>query len=167
MKIIVDIDDVLADTVAALVREWGPAEDPTSESLQDFFPGVDYQLALQDPAFNLSIPPVEGSVEGVMRLVKVGHTILYLSARIPGLTDATLEWLNTWQFPGAQLHCVGREAKQAMLRTQPYDLLIDDQLRYLEIAEQRGIRVLAYAYPWNASWGGPRLTSWDALIAAI
>jgi hypothetical protein len=167
MKIVLDIDDVLSDTVASLERAWGPAVDPESESLQDFFPGADLPLLLQDPAFNLSIPPVDGSVEGVMQLVKFGHTILYLSARIPGLTDATLKWLNAWRFPSAQLHCVGREVKESMLRRRSYDLLIDDQLRYLEIAKQRGIRALAYAYPWNASWGGPRLASWVSLVAAI
>lgn len=167
MKIILDIDDVLADTVAALEQEWGPAVDPTSESIDDFFPSVDLSQHLHSPAFNLAIPPVEGAVEGARSILNANHEILYISARIPGLSNATQAWLQSWAFPDKPLHCVGREVKTMMLQSIQYDLLIDDQLKYLKIAEQRGLRALAYAYPWNAAWAGPRLATWDALVAAI
>ena len=146
MKIILDIDDVLADTVAALEQEWGPAVDPTSVTIDDFFPGVDLSQHLHSPAFNLAIPPIEGAVEGARRIFKAGHEILYVSARIPGLSKATQTWLQTWVFPDNPLHCVGREGKTMMMQSIQYDLLIDDQLKYLKIAEQRGLRAMAYAY---------------------
>ena len=79
----------------------------------------------------------------------------------------TLEWLKAQGFPDAPLHCVGRQAKQDMLDTLTYDLLIDDQLKYLTIAMRRGARALAYAYPWNATWTGHRFETWNALVAAI
>lgn len=163
MKIFLDIDDVLADTVKALERALGPAVDPTSEDIQDFFPDVDLALYLQEPAFNLSVPPIKGALEGAEMLLDCGHEIHYLSARVPSLFETTESWLQRWHFPKAPLHCVGRENKRVMLESEIYDLLIDDQLKYLNAAWDRSIRALAYAYPWNQIWQGPRFETWKAL----
>jgi hypothetical protein len=160
MKIFLDIDDVLADTVAALEQQFGPAVDPTSKTLDDFFPGKAYRRYLDDPDFNLMLPPVQGSVAGVAEIAAAGHSLEYLSARIPALTEPTLHWLSNQGYPQAPLQCVGRRAKQALLESMSYGLLIDDQLTYLEIASNRGILALAYAYPWNEAWVGKRLLSW-------
>jgi hypothetical protein len=167
MKIILDIDDVLADTVAALEKHLGPAVDPTSEWLDDFFPGMDFRRHLNDPDFNRTLPPVPGSIAGVLEIATTEHSFIYLSARIPDLSAPTQEWLNDNGYPSAPLLCVGRQAKQDMLDSLAYNLLIDDQLKYLDIASRRGIRALAYAYPWNASWEGARFDTWDALISSI
>jgi hypothetical protein len=167
MKIILDIDDVLADTVTALAQVLGPAADDKSEDLRDFFPGVNLAEYLQSPSFNLAIPPVDGAPEGVSRIVERSHEIFYLSARVPELTETTSIWLHNWGFPEAPIQCIGREAKKSVLGSSTYDLLIDDQLKYLKIAAQRGILALAYAYPWNESWQGRRFSSWSALLKAI
>ncbi len=167
MKIYLDVDDVLADTVKALEGVLGPAVDPTSEDIQDFFPGVDLTKYLQDPAFNRSVLPVEGALEGTTAIFKLGHEIHYLSARMPHLAEVTETWLQHWHFPGSPLHCVGREIKRTMLETETYDLLIDDQLKYLNAARDRGLHALAYAYPWNQTWEGSRLKTWKALADEI
>lgn len=163
MKIFLDIDDVLADTVKALEHALGPAIDPTSEHLQDFFPGVNLPRYLQDPAFNMSIPPVDGAVAGAMMIFEHGHAVQYLSARTPDLTDVTETWLRRWGFPESPTHCVGTENKRGMLALDNYDVLIDDQLKYLNEAGDRGIRALAFAYPWNQTWKGARFENWKGL----
>jgi hypothetical protein len=49
--------------------------------------------------------------------------------------------------------CLGREGKKSVLRSDHYDLLIDDMLRYLKIAKERGKRAIAFANPWDSNLG--------------
>lgn len=166
MRVILDIDDVLADTFGALEAHFGKAADASIEDLDVMFPGVDLSPALESIEFHLEIPLVEGAVAGVSRIVDAGHNAMYLSSRPHSMQEATDAWLRRWLFPDLQLRCIGRKSKQAVLRTDPYDLLIDDQLRYLTIARERGSRAIAMANPWNSSWSGESAESW-AQIAEV
>ena len=167
MRIIIDIDDVLADTLTVLEMVLGPARDKTTEDLQNFFPDTDLSKILLDEAFNLDIPPVPGASTGVAILREQGHNIEYLSARSPTLAEVTQMWLDDYGFPPAIVKCEGRENKKQILNVEEYDLLVDDQLRYLNIAHTRGIQSIAFAYPWNQSWGGTRVSTWPDIIASI
>ena len=167
MKIILDIDDTLAKTFAELERREGPADTYEAEDLRVMFPGIQLERYLGSIEFHRSIPPVEGAAKGVNWLLDLGHEAIYVSARPESMQAATQDWFEEWGFPTLPLYCLGREAKLQMLAEKPYDLLIDDQLRYLRAAEARGRRTLAVDYPWNASWDGPRIMNWGEIIGAI
>lgn len=160
MNIVLDVDDVLAGTVGALEDHFGPAADLSVEDLTVMFPGADLETVLDDAAFHLGIPQVHGAREGVQRLLDHGHEISLATSRPAGLREATLAWLRTGGFPELRLHCDGRESKLKILGSWTYDLLIDDQVRYLSVARERQHETIAFTYPWNAAWRGHKVESW-------
>ncbi len=167
MRIVVDVDDVLADTFGAFEDRFGQAADASAENLDTMFPGADVRSVFDDIEFHTEIPPIDGAAAGVDWLIESGHQATYLSSRSPMVEETTRLWLRRWGFPDLPLRCLGRDSKMSSLRSDPYDLLIDDQLRYLTIAKERGIRAIAFANPWNSTWSADRVDGWDELRAVI
>ncbi len=163
MNILIDFDDVLSDTFAELERREGPATDFSTEDLRVMLPGIDLDKYFRNSGFHLEIPPVRGAAEGVSWIFDQGHEIRYASARAPEVEEVSREWLEKWGYPIVPLHCLGREGKKELLRSDSYDLLIDDQMRYLKIAHERGKRAIAMDQRWNTSWEGDRIASWNDL----
>ncbi len=160
MKILVDFDDVLSDTFAELERREGPATDFSVEDLRVMLPGIDLDKYFRNSGFHMEIPPVPGAAEGVSWIVELGHDVRYASARLPEVEEVSREWLEQWGFPILPLQCLSREGKKELLRSDPYDLLIDDQMRYLNIAHEQGKRAIAMQRRWNTGWAGDRIASW-------
>lgn len=161
MKIIIDIDDVLAETFGGIENRFGKAVDPSLENLSEMFPGADVNSIIESVDFYMEIPPIEGAVPGVNWLLEKGHEASYLSSRPTSVEEATREWLKIHNFPNLPMQCLGREAKKEALRSSDYDLLIDDQMRYLNAAREQGKIVVAMANPWNSSWDGIRVDGWN------
>ena len=160
MDILIDFDDVLSDTFAELERREGPATDFSVEDLRVMFPGIDLDQYFRNSGFHLEIPTVPGAAKGVFWIVDQGHEVRYASARPPEVDEVSREWLEKWGFPILPLQCLSREGKKELLRSDPYELLIDDQMRYLKIARKRGKRAIAMDRRWNTSWDGDRIASW-------
>ena len=167
MKILVDFDDVLSDTFAELERREGPATDFSTEDLRVMFPGIDLRQYFENTGFHREIPPVPGAAEGVGWIVSGGHEVRYVSARPPAVEEVSLEWLKEWGFPLVPLHCLGRDGKKELLRNDPYELLIDDQMRYLNIAREHGRRAIAMDRRWNGIWDGDRIAKWGDIQSAL
>ena len=167
MKIFIDFDDVLSDTFAELERREGPATDFSSEDLRVMFPRIDLENYFDNLDFYRELPPVPGAAEGVAGLVASGHDVRYASARPPDIQEVSLEWLVAWGFPDVPLKCLGKEGKKELLRSDSYDLLIDDQMRYLSIAREQGKRAIAMDRRWNSSWDGDRISSWEDVRSAL
>jgi hypothetical protein len=163
MNILIDFDDVLSDTFAELERREGPATDFSTEDLRVMLPGIDLDKYFRNSGFHLEIPPVPGAAEGVSWIVEQGHEVRYASARPQDVEEVSREWLEMWGFPVVPLHCLGREGKKELLRSDPYELLIDDQMRYLRIAQEQGKRAIAMERRWNTGWDGDRMASWNDL----
>ncbi len=167
MKVLIDFDDVLADTFAELERREGPASDFSVEDLRIMFPGVDLRPYFEDPEFHSAIPPVPGAADGVRWIIKAGHDVRYASARPPSVHDVSAQWLEQWGFPLVPLHCLGRDGKIEFLGSDNYQLLLDDQMRYLSVARERGIKAIALDRRWNGSWTGERISSWKDIRSAF
>jgi len=167
MKILIDFDDVLSETFAELERLEGPAADFSADDLRVMFPGIDLEYYLENLDFYREMRPVPGAEEGVTGIVASGHEVKYASARSPDIEEVSREWLSEWGFPDLPLNCLGRDGKKKLLRTEQYDLLIDDQMRYLSIAREQGRRALALDRRWNASWDGDRIFSWEDIESAL
>ncbi len=167
MKIIVDVDDVLADTFGAIEDRFGKAADVTGEDLRLYFPSTDVKTIIHDVEFNMAIPPLVGAAEGVHWLLEAGHSARYLSSRPAALEAPTRDWLQRWQFPDIPLQCLGREGKIETLRSAQYDLLIDDMLSYLTVARERGKRAIAFTNPWNVGWNDLGVAGWHEIKDVI
>lgn len=167
MKVLVDFDDVLADTFAELERREGPASNFSTEDLRVMFPGRDLRHYFEDEEFHNAIPPVTGAAEGVDWIIASGHEVRYASARPPSVHDVSKAWLKEWGFPIVPLHCLGREGKIEFLGNDSYDLLIDDQVRYLSVARDRGLKAIALDRRWNGSWSGERIANWGDIRTAL
>lgn len=163
MKIFIDIDDVLAETFGAIENRFGKAADPSLEDLTVMFPGADVNSIIESVEFYMEIPPIKGAVLGVNWLLEKGHNASYLSSRPSSVEEATQEWLKIYNFPNLPMQCLGRDSKKEVLGSSDYDLLIDDQVRYLDAAQDNGRMVIAMANPWNSSWGGVRVEGWNGL----
>lgn len=163
MNILIDFDDVLSETFAELERREGPATDFSTEDLRVMLPGIDLDQYFTSHEFHLAIPPVPGAAEGVAWIVDQGHDVRYASARPPEVEDVSKEWLEKWGFPMLPLQCLSREGKKELLRSDSYDLLIDDQMRYLNLAHEQGKRAIAMQRRWNTGWAGDRIASWSEL----
>jgi 5'(3')-deoxyribonucleotidase len=163
MNILVDFDDVLSDTFTELERREGPASDFSVEDLRVMLPGIDLEQYFTSIEFHLAIPPVPGAAEGVAWIVDQGHDVRYASARRPEVQEVSRDWLEKWGFPLIPLHCLGREGKKELLRSDPYELLIDDQMRYLKLASEQGKRAIALERRWNTGWDGDRISSWSEI----
>ena len=164
MKIFIDIDDVLAETFSAIENRFGKAADPSLEDLTVMFPGADVNSIIEGVEFYMEIPPIEGAVLGVNWLLKKGYEASYLSSRPSSVEEATQEWLKIYNFPNIPMQCLGRDSKKEALKASDYDLLIDDQIRYLDVAQESGRMVIAMTNPWNNSWGGVKVEGWNGLI---
>jgi hypothetical protein len=167
MRVAVDFDDVLADTFLAFEKVFGQAPDPTVEDLSNMFPGADVELVIESAEFHLGIPPIGGAARGVLWLIENGYKAFYLSSRPPVMEGPSMAWLERWHFPRLPLKCVGRESKKEHLANEPYDILIDDQVGYLNIARRRGKRAIAFSNPWNQSWDGEMVDGWEDLIGIM
>jgi hypothetical protein len=164
MKILVDFDDVLSETFAELERlEGQSATDFSVEDLRVMLPGIDLDQYFKSYEFHIEIPPVLGAAEGVAWIVDQGHDVRYASARPKEVEEVSREWLEKWGFPIFPLHCLSREGKKELLRSDPYDLLIDDQMRYLRIAQEEGKRAIAMKRRWNTEWDGDIIAGWKDL----
>ena len=115
----------------------------------------------------MGVPPGSGSVAGVAWIIRLGHDRRYASARSPEVEDVSRKWLEKWSFPIVPLRCLSREGKKELLRSEPYDLLIDDQMRYLNIAHAHGKRSIAMERRWHTGWAGPRIAIWKEIQAVL
>ena len=154
---------MLSDTFAELERREGPATDFSVEDLRVMLPGIDLDQYLKSNEFHLAIPPVPGAAMGVAWIVDQGHDVRYASARPPEVGDVSQEWLEKWRFPLIPLHCLGRDGKRELLRSDPYELLIDDQMRNLKLVHEQGKRAIAMERRWNTGWEGDSIASWSDL----
>ena len=161
MRIFIDIDDVLAETFGVIENRFGKAVDPSAEDLATMFPGANINSIIESIEFYMEIPPIDGAVSGVNWLLEQGHEASYLSSRPASVEEATQEWLKIYNFPNIPMQCLGRDAKKEALRSGDYDLLIDDQMRYLNAAREQGKIVVAMANPWNNAWEGVRVDDWN------
>src|SRR3989338_551701 len=72
MIVLLDMDDVMADTSTYLLRALQDAYSPEALKL--------VQFVLYSSDFQLSIPPVPGSLESVAEIINRGHDVFFCSA---------------------------------------------------------------------------------------
>ncbi len=170
MRIGIDLDDVLAATVPALIdyhnRTFG-----TAYVLDDFFSyewwkvwGGTREQSIQKAftfftsAEGLKIPPIPLALDRVSHLAK-DHELLIITSRQQELTDITHKWIAThfphifqeiiitnhaqWSFGGTS------RTKCEVCIEKKCTVLIEDNLEYANECAEYDIQVFLLDYPWN------------------
>lgn len=107
------------------------------------------------------LPPAPGSVEGLKRLQKKGHTTHIITSRKGGEVN-TVKWIQEHKIPYDTLH-IGRDKTRVNV-----DVLVDDWERNWQEVTEAGGRVLLWDQPWNAHvLGAERVYNWNDVLEAV
>jgi len=187
MRIGIDIDEVLADSLSAIInyhndiygteltREqfrsyrfwetWGGTMDEAIQKIYDFH---------KTPYF-ANMLPVAGSQAGVQAL-KDKHDLYIVTSRQNDIIEATKQWVEQY-FPNTftDIHFANHYSQSGSPLTKKticdainVDLLIDDSREFAVECLQPDRKVLLYDCPWNQIDGLPegikRVYSWPEII---
>jgi uncharacterized HAD superfamily protein len=190
MKIGIDIDEVLADYLSALIRfhnesygtqltpgqfvtyrfweTWGGTKEEAIQKVYDFSGTSHYK----------NIVPILGAKDAIQTL-KDNHVLHVITGRPNDLAEGTREWVER-HFPGAfsGLHFANHFSKSGAPRTKSeicdslgIDLLIDDILDYALECVAPNRTVLLLDNPWNQRSFLPkgirRVDSWGEIMEII
>lgn len=167
MRIGIDLDDVLADSLPHYLRafnqRFGLQVDLADAAWRMFrrYPQIsrqeinDFFSELIEGGFFASRPLVPGAREAVKRLSDDGHYLVIVTGRAPQDEAITRNWLNqvglTRHFSGLVhqgIEPVGRYKSEAASELQ-LDLFIEDELAVAIAIANGNIPVLLYDQPWN------------------
>ena len=191
MKIGIDLDEVLFDTIAAMIifhnkiyktnlrKEdfrsyhfkdvWGGTQTEAVEKVSKFYP-TNYFKNLQ---------PILGAIEGIKKLVKLGELHIVTSRPEKLTLSQTMKSLNvhfSHQFTSVHFTNYYTEygelkAKADVCLEQGITILVDDSLNYAQECAEKGIKVLLLDKPYNQSSNLPknvtRVFSWKEIVQII
>lgn len=175
-----DLDGVVADYTEGLRRSIASTR---GESPDNYTTEIDWSLSkwglspeefsaahrkavIADQIF-LTMPPIEGAVEGVTRLVDHGVRIRIITKRFVvegdkarAATD-TAVWLDLHKIPYHELCFVSDKS------TCVADLYLDDAPHVITGLREAGLRVVAFEQPYNRDMGGERVRDWTEAVDVV
>jgi len=190
MKIGIDLDEILADSLSSLIeyhnftygtklkrdqflsygfwKTWGGTRDEAIQKVYDFY---------KTPYFK-NIQPIPGAKKAIS-LLKQNNDLLIVTSRQNDIIDATHEWVNK-HFPDtfADIYFANHYSQGGTQKTKSQicdetkiDLLIEDSIDYALECFSSKRKVFLLDCPWNQSSELPqnirRFSSWDKIIQAI
>lgn len=191
MHIGVDLDEVLADFISALIdfhnytygtsftkndfhsyefhEVWGGTREEAIQKVYDF----------HKTAYSENIQPVAGSIEGVESLKRNGYTLSIITSRQYDFIDLTKKWLRKY-FPDkfSSMYFTNSHSqngvtikKSEICSRLNVDKLIDDRADNANECAMSGTEVFLLDYPWNRNVNlSPKVTrvkSWQELLTFI
>lgn len=188
--IILDVDGVLADTMPALnafynkkfgtefrisdykfydlEKTWGGTKKRAVRIVDDFF---------RDSSFR-SIPPVEGSREGV-RFLERDYALIACTSRPHYVEEQTIDLLTSVHgkgifskiiHSGKYTSLASKLGKEEICVREDAGIIIEDCLEVAQNCAREGIEVFLLEYPWNQSNGVgdsdniKRFSNWNEII---
>ena len=188
MRIGVDIDDVLVETMPAYLHafeerfgravplaqaSWDPFErfpDIPSEARLAFFDG------LRRSRFMFTRPVLPDAPPAVRALVAAGHTLVIVSGRPQNHLDETEAMLERMGIRDCFAEIVHRDGetipdyKRRAAGALGLDVLVEDEFPAARAVAQAGVPVLLMDRPWNQGALPPRIVrvaSWAEALARV
>ena len=155
MKIAIDFDDVIVDTVSLFLVEWNTRH-PHGYVKRNQINNWNMPQVLNAPShvirgvfetINYSdVKAVEGAVKSIRALLSLGHQVLVLSSN-PRYDDIR-KWLSQNGLQKVGLFA-GIGHKADFLRTHNVDVFIEDRPSYLKASVTVGVKTIRFETPWN------------------
>ncbi len=171
LPIYVDVDDVLADTTAALIEIARDlfARDVVYENCHSFDLGESFGLspaerdrlldAAHEDAVIESMHTIEGAAKTLAAWAGRGHDVQIVTGRPPSTMAATRRWLDRRQMPHRSLASIDKYGRQShladatpldRLSAQRFEVAIEDSLMMARfLVEETETFVLLLDRPWN------------------
>jgi 5'(3')-deoxyribonucleotidase len=147
------------------VRRWNEPIPTSSANMKD-----EIESALKDSNFVLTMRPIQGAIETIVKLKKKGCRIVILTHRDPIVREATIAWLDRNGIPHDDFYNT-KETGKGVVYT---DLLVDD---YPPNFEQyvHGGKAILFQQPWNQDFAKQEAPtknihvakSWPEVYAAV
>jgi uncharacterized HAD superfamily protein len=188
MRIGIDIDDVLADSLPyytrAFSRRFGLEIDLADAAWQVFdrFPGISRREALEffsdliEAGFFSSRPLLPGAREAVESLAQEGHRLFIITGRAPQDAAITRSWLDHVGLL-RRFESVIHKAREPVDRHKSgaaselrLDIFIEDELAVAAAIAEAAIPVLLFDRPWNQGalpGNVRRVHSWTEALVRI
>lgn len=185
MKIGVDFDDVLSQTMQAIAdfhnENYGTHltfEDMTSTNFEEIWGGTREEAVKKIHDFHfspygLNTPSIEGARE-VLEKLKKNNELFVITARNDETRKISGEWVEK-NFPGifSGIYFTNQFANKAITTKHKVcdnlniDIFIDDNFKYASDCVKPNRKVFLFNYPWNQSEALPegitRINSWKEL----
>lgn len=186
MKIGIDLDEVLADTLSAFVRYhngvYGTVfkrDDFSSYRFSEVIGGTEagvyreFEDFCRSP-FNGHLQPVMGAQKAVQQLSRL-HELILVTSRSASVEKETAAWIHRY-FPHhfSEIYFTNhylpekKTTKASVCEAQRIDVLIEDQLKYALECSSLKRKILLLDYPWNRSTNLPaniyRVRSWEEIL---
>ena len=174
MRLGFDLDEVVVDLTSEMEKhigatygiEW-PAEcfinydfrtcvfSPDEETNRNII--NDMVVVANDPDFQINASPVEGAVEALHKLKRVGHKLFFITSRPKQNQPHTFKWLRDNDIPFDRLAVVGKSIPKGLFgRKYVLDMFVDDLEPHLESMlhyKKRWSKVLLLLdRPWNSNY---------------
>lgn len=173
--IAVDVDEVVADLVtpwlAVYNDDWEDClekEDITGWNIHEYVDqdcGVNFYEYLT-PSLYSKVLPVFGALEGIQKLRRLGHRVIFVTSYVEGVTDAKFQWLKRHGFFDDVIDAKSFFISAYNKSDISADVLIDDNVDNVKVFKGVG---LIFRAPWNRNYSGDLTTvySWDDVVKFI
>lgn len=164
MRIGVDIDGVVSDSYRAWVKEMNQHFGTNILELKNYDMHLDFGVSWEEMgqyfddnvARLFDIPdPVAGAKEGIEKLLREGHEVVYVTARSLDEEEYTVRWMKKHKIPHEQILFTSFKCKVEYALQWQLEIFLEDFLGNAQAISEAGIPVLLL----NASYNQGELPS--------
>ncbi|MEL1136529.1 hypothetical protein AAC978_15250 [Desulfitobacterium sp. THU1] len=179
MRIGVDIDGVVSDSYRAWVRELNQHFGTNILELKNYDMHLDFGVSWEamgkyfddNVAHLFDIPqPVAGAKEGIDKLLREGHEVVYVTARSLEEEKHTVRWLEKYKIPYEQILFTSFQCKVEYALQWKLEIFLEDYLGNAQAISEAGIHVLLLDASYNKGElpsGITRCQDWREIIKEI
>lgn len=126
-------------------------------------------LMNQTEAEIIARSPLIKEADKYLNRLAAAHRIHIITARHPGLKDATAAWLKKYRLRYHGLHLLNSHDKAAACRRLAVDVMVEDNYRTALKLAEAGINVILFDAPHNTGrpWPGTRCSTWREVYQAV
>lgn len=125
---------------------------------------------LREEIYYTDCPPFPHAVETLQELVRLGHEVYYITARMPEHCERTKAWIEQAGFPvqEGRFYCgMGDTEKVQVIEKLGLDFYFDDKPAVLNTLTELPLRVYVRDNSYNRHLDLPRIVSWSELLDIV
>lgn len=170
MRIGVDIDGVVSDSYKAWVKEMNRHFGTNILELKNYDMHLDFGVSWEEMGkyfkdnveYLFTIPnPVVGAKEGLERLFRDGHEVVYITARSQDEEVFTIRWLDKYEIPYEQILFTDFGSKVDHALQWELELFIEDFMDNAIAISEAGVPVLLLDASYNQGECSSRIIRCD------